>query len=122
MSAASLGKTCFHPFGENSQGGISYHVCVRRVLFFLSLVLITTCIATPASPPQNATLIPTLEGECVYQILHVLHSCIKLNVNQSLVYLSKWLRLLTSQNDAGRSTKNDNHLVETGEVHVLASW
>lgn len=37
--------------------------------------------------------IPTLEGKCVYQILHVLHSFIKLNVNQSLVCLSKWLSL-----------------------------
>ncbi len=51
MAVAGHGeiKKCwfFFPFGEKSRGNMSNYVCVKNVLFFLSLPLITTSIAIP---------------------------------------------------------------------------
>lgn len=66
-------------------------LCQEGVVFPLSPTNNLHCHSGPTTPVRQS--IPTLEGKRVYQILHVLRSYIKLNVNQSLVCLSKWLSL-----------------------------
>lgn len=66
-------------------------LCQEGVVFPLSPTNNLHRHSGPTTPVRHS--IPTLEGKRVYQILHVLRSYIKLNVNQSLVCLSKWLSL-----------------------------
>lgn len=55
--------------------------------------------------PLSLGLYSDIERKCVYQILHVLHSYIKLNVNQSLVCMGKWLSLTRTNMTAWRWTQ-----------------
>lgn len=88
---AGHGKMFFF-FWEKSQGNISNCLCQEGVVFPLSPTDNNLHCHTNLTTPVRHS-IPTLEGKRVYQILHVLHSYMKQNVNQSLVCSSKWLSL-----------------------------
>lgn len=87
-----INKSSFSIWREIARQYQQLYLCQEGVVFPLSPTNNNLhCHPNLTTPVRHS--IPTLEGKRVYQILHVLHSYIKLNVNQSLVCLSKWFRL-----------------------------